>query len=128
MEQTWPVSRRRIAALKIVDVVGRAVTWPFRRRGGEHGKIERVLVIEPWNIGDVVLATPLLAKLRESFPNARIALLARGYARELLKDSGLVDEIIVADLPWTAPAHKYLITPAVAREMTKLVRALRKAH
>ena len=127
MAQTWPVSRRRIAALKFVDLVGRVATWPFHwRRGGPAPPIERVLVIEPWNIGDVVLATPLLIELRERFPAARITLLARGYARDLLEGSGLVDEVIVADLPWTAPEKKYRITPAVAMRMRSLIRELRK--
>src|ERR1700730_10673309 len=127
MAQTWPVGRRRIAALKFVDLVGRAAAWPFRGRRDKHAPpIERILVIEPWNIGDVVLATPLLIRLRERFPAARITLRARAYARELLEGSGLVDEVIVADLPWTAPENKYRITPAVATRMRSMIRELRK--
>ncbi len=127
MAQTWPVSRRRIAALKFVDLLGRVAVWPFRGWRGKHAPtIERVLVIEPWNIGDVVLATPLLIALRDQIPAARITLLARGYARELLEGSELVDEIIVANIPWTAPENKYRIDPAVAKEMIGLVRRLRK--
>jgi ADP-heptose:LPS heptosyltransferase len=127
MAQTWPVSKRRIGALKFVDLIGRVSIWPFRRRSGTGSpRIERVLVIEPWNIGDVVLATPLLMKLRERFPTANITLLARDYARQLLDGSGLVDEVIVANLPWTAPGNKYRITRAVAKEMRNLVRQLRK--
>jgi heptosyltransferase-2 len=127
MAQTWPVSRRRIAALNFVDLLGRAAVWPFRGWRGKHAPtIERVLVIEPWNIGDVVLATPLLIALREQIPTARITLLARSYARDLLEGSGLADEVIVADLPWTAPENKYRITAGVASEIRSLIRELRK--
>lgn len=126
MAQTWPVSRRRMGALKLLDFVGRVAASPFRRRRKQFPPIEKVLVIEPWNIGDVVLVTPLLFELRRRFPSTRISLLGRAYARDLLEGSGLVDEVIAADLPWTAQEHKYRITPAVARGMRTLVRELRR--
>jgi len=128
MAQTWPVSRTRRAALRIVDLLGRAAFAPFRRRRPkiDSARVQRILVIEPWNIGDVVLATPMLAELRLRFPGARISLLAKSYARELLDGSGLVDELIVCDLPWTAQKKKYRFTPSVLRQMRDLVVSLRE--
>ena len=129
MAQTWPVSRARIAALKAVDVAGRIVFAPFRalrRAGNRPGAIERILVIEPWNIGDVVLVTPFLSALRDRFPGARISLLARPYARELLANTGLIDEVIDAELPWTAPSHKYRFDAAARRHMRDLIVTLRE--
>ena len=128
MAQTWPVSRTRRAALRIVDLVGRAAFAPFRqrRRKLDPTQVHRILVIEPWNIGDVVLATPMLAQLRVRFPGAKISLLAKSYARELLDGSGLVDELIVCDLPWTAQKNKYRFTPRVLRQMRDLVALLRR--
>ena len=129
MAQTWPVSRTRIAALKAVDVAGRIVFAPFRalrRAGNSAPAIERILVIEPWNIGDVVLVTPFLAALRDRFPTARISLLARPYARQLLANTGLVDEVIDAELPWTAPKHKYRFDAAARRHMRDLIATLRE--
>lgn len=128
MAQTWTVSRRRRALLKAVDFVGRIVFAPSRlRRRAPTGaeSFRRILVIEPWNIGDVVLATPMLADLRARFPKAHIAILAQPYARDLLAESGLVDDVIECDLPWTAQRNKYRLTPAVLRRMRDLVRKLR---
>jgi ADP-heptose:LPS heptosyltransferase len=130
MAQTWPVSKTRIAALKACDMVGRALATPLRalHKAADGGTIERILVIEPWNIGDVVLATPMLSTLRERFPRARVSLLAKSHAADLLKGSGLVDEVIVADLPWTAQQRKYRLTPSVVVALRKLVSELRKRH
>ena len=60
----------------------------------------QILVIELWNIGDVILAMPFLAALRQHFPSSRIVLLSRGFARELLAGTGLVDEFLEAKLDW----------------------------
>lgn len=127
MAQTWTVSRKRRALLKAVDVVGRIAFAPFRlrRRTRRQRDIRRILVIEPWKIGDVVLATPILAELRARFPRAHIAILAQPYARDLLAESSLVDEVIDCDLPWTAQKNKYRVTPAVLRDLRALIRRLR---
>ena len=128
MAQTWPISRARIAALRTVDVAGRIVFAPFRalrRAANPSPGIERILVIEPWNIGDVVLVTPFLSALRERFPGARVSLLARPYAREILANTGLVDEVIDAQLPWTAPKDKYRFDAAARRHMRDLIATLR---
>ena len=98
----------------------------LRKAGRPPAAIERILVIEPWNIGDVVLVVPFLAALRDRFPGARISLLARPYARQLLANTGLVDEVIDADLPWTAPKHKYRFDAGARRHMRDLIAALRE--
>jgi ADP-heptose:LPS heptosyltransferase len=85
-------------------------------------------VIEPWNIGDVVLSTVMLAELRSRYPRARISLLAKAYAADLLKESPLVDEIISFDFPWTAQYNKYSLSLRTLREIASLVRMLRAAR
>jgi ADP-heptose:LPS heptosyltransferase len=112
----------------MVDLLGRAAFAPFRqhRRKLDPTQVQRILVIEPWNIGDVVLATPMLAELRVRFPRARSSLLAKSYARDLLDGSGLVDELIVCDLPWTAQKNKSRFTSRVLRQMRDLVVSLRQ--
>jgi lipopolysaccharide heptosyltransferase II len=128
--QTWPVTRKRVAVLRIVDFIGRAAAAPFRRSNqwSDATPPRRILVIEPWNIGDVVLSTVMLAELRSRYPRARISLLAKAHAMELLKGSPLVDEIIPFDLPWTAQRNKYPLGLRTLREMTSLVRRLRAAQ
>jgi len=66
----------------------------------ETSDVKRILVVELWNIGDVVLLLPFLQQLRTIFPNASVTLVARSYARDLLGPTGLVDEFIETDLAW----------------------------
>jgi ADP-heptose:LPS heptosyltransferase len=93
-----------------------AMTWV--------SSIRRILVVELWNIGDVVLLLPFLQQLRHIFPDASITLLGRGHARDLLAASGFVDEFIVADLNW----QKDRSPTAKVRwgELSRVVRELRR--
>lgn len=57
-------------------------------------KIGRILVRGTNWIGDAVMSTPALQRLRTSFPAARITLLTTPLTCELLANRGLVDEVI----------------------------------
>jgi len=83
------------------------------------------LVVEPWGIGDVILSTALLRALRANYPGGRISLLAKSYARDLLANSGLVDEVIPFDFPWTAFNGKLSPSRYVPSEFRQLIRDLR---
>lgn len=82
-------------------------------------------MVEFWNIGDVVLATPFLAALRERFPGASITLLGQPHAAEILADSDLVDEVITIDIPWTAARRRY-DPRRYGRDLRRAISALRK--
>ncbi|HEY8164927.1 MAG TPA: glycosyltransferase family 9 protein, partial [Gemmatimonadaceae bacterium] len=114
MAQTWTITRPKLLTLKLVDTIGFPAFWVARRlargRGavaGEHTGVKKILVVELWHIGDVVLATAALRLLRRAYPNARITLLAKPYAAELLAKGDLIDELVVFDFPWTALDGKY---------------------
>ena len=47
-------------------------------------RVRRILVVIPNWVGDVVMATPVLAALRADYPNARISYLMRAYVREVV--------------------------------------------
>ncbi len=58
-------------------VVSRALARAFTRRAGAGGEPERVLVAHNLLLGDTIMLTPLLAKLRARHPACDITLLAR---------------------------------------------------
>ncbi len=57
----------------------------------------RILVVKLADIGDLLTATPALAALRETFPAARIDLLATAHSAPVVRRTGLVDTIITFD-------------------------------
>jgi heptosyltransferase-2 len=123
--QTRTITRRKLVAIGALDVAARAMhaVWspPAPRPDGPRS----FLVVEPWGIGDVVLSTSLLRALRANYPGARIALLAKSYAKDLLANSGLVDEVIPFDFPWTAFSGKLSPGKYVPSEFRQLIRQLR---
>ena len=125
MAQTRTITRKKLAAIGALDLVSRALHGVWRPPDRRPGDPKSFLVVEPWGIGDVVLSTALLRALRVKFPSARLALLAKSHARELLANSGLVDEVIAFDFPWTAFSGKFAPSKYVRKEFQALIRELR---
>jgi lipopolysaccharide heptosyltransferase II len=57
----------------------------------------RILVVKLATIGDLLLATPALRALRETYPQARIDLLVTPASAGLLDDWEVIDHVIVLD-------------------------------
>lgn len=128
MAQTRTITRRKLVTLSALDAVGRpaaAVLGAMQPRRAS-GRVERILVVELWGLGDVVLMTPLLSALREELPSAHITLLAKPFARTLLQESGLVDEVVAFDFPWTSHHQKYSPARYSPRDLGALFRELRR--
>ncbi|MCP4708404.1 MAG: lipopolysaccharide heptosyltransferase I, partial [Planctomycetes bacterium] len=63
----------------------------------QHPTFNKVLIIKPSSLGDVVRCLPILAGLRVSYPDAHLAWLVRPDCAEILKSSPILDEIIYFD-------------------------------
>jgi heptosyltransferase III len=106
---------------------------PVARLAGYRGTatlmpqpVRCVLVVETWAIGDVVLATPFLAEVRAIFHEAWITFLGRPHATAILTGSGLADEVVGIELPWTAPDAQRTTSLADWRGASRMLRDLRK--
>jgi heptosyltransferase-2 len=88
--------------------------------------LKRILVVELWNIGDVVLTIPFLAQLRAIVPDAEITLLARPNASEILAGTALVDHFMEADLTWITEGRSFSPLNYHWRELLRVVRAMRE--
>ncbi|HJQ12162.1 MAG TPA: glycosyltransferase family 9 protein [Gemmatimonadaceae bacterium] len=91
----------------------------------EDNPAKRILVIELWNIGDVILAMPFLAALRERFPEASVTLLAKPIAADLLSGTGLVDQFIPASLDWSENGLSTFRRGAVLWRVSRQIRRQR---
>src|SRR5207249_9938334 len=58
---------------------------------------ERILVVKLRYVGDVLLATPVVSRLRESFPKAHLAMLVNPGTDDVVRDHPALDEVLVLE-------------------------------
>src|SRR5437867_858936 len=58
---------------------------------------EQILVVKLRYVGDVLLATPVLSRLREGFPKAHLAMLVNPGTDEVVRDQPALEEVLVLE-------------------------------
>jgi heptosyltransferase-2 len=95
-----PLKRRII---RLIDAVVRPIVSmldgpPPPKELAEE--VHNILVMEYWNLGDVVMESPFLINLRNQYPKAHIVLLTSPKILPLIHNQSLVDETIELRVPW----------------------------
>ncbi|GCE47117.1 heptosyltransferase-2 [Thermosporothrix hazakensis] len=88
----------------------------------------RILVVKLAGIGDLLLATPALRALRESYPNARIDLLVTPDSAGLLNGWNAIDHIIVLDKYLFDYPKQFIKHPGNLKRLLHLLRPLREGR
>jgi len=57
-------------------------------------KIQKILILRPDMVGDVVLVTPLIKNTRENFPQAHIAVVVSGITKDIVSGNPYLNEVI----------------------------------
>ena len=79
----------------------------------EHRK--KILVIQTASIGDVILATPVLEKLHQYFPDAQLDLLVKKGMESLFKNHPFLNKVVI----WDKKTNSYLNYIKIFREVRR---------
>ena len=64
------------------------------KRGGAFDTPSSILIIKPCCLGDVLMATPVIAALRQAFPRARVDFAVGGWARAMVENNPHLDGLV----------------------------------
>jgi ADP-heptose:LPS heptosyltransferase len=106
--QPIPVRRYRYSKLRwrilvhVVDAVGAVLTklWRSVAPARASRSPRRILIVQLDHMGDAVLTTPILPRLRAAYPEAVIDVLASRSNREVFESDPHVRRVHVADRNW----------------------------
>ncbi len=87
-----------------------------------------ILVVKLAGIGDLLLATPALRALRETYPQARIDLLVTPDSAGLLDGWEVINNIIVLDKYLFDSPQQMVVHPAIMLRLATLWNTLRAGH
>jgi heptosyltransferase-2 len=85
--------------IKVEDVlrqVRRLLVTSYELRVTSY-EYKRILIVRTDRIGDVLLSTPVIKALRDSYPNAYMAMIVSPYAKDIVEGNPYLDEVIIYD-------------------------------
>ncbi len=96
------------------------------RKRPARAEYRRILIVELWGIGDLVLMSSIMSDIRNAFPSAQVSVLCKSAGKALLGNSAMCDEFIEFDFPWTHFSGKYRLTEWDWRGLVRTVKKLRE--
>ena len=107
-DERTPRQRIRLLLLRLIPYL----TWPLKLRRNHplivrlsaHDEVrspsvDRILLIRPDHLGDLLFTTPAIRLLREAFPKARITYLVGPWSKAVIENNPHIDEIALCPFP-----------------------------
>src|SRR3989338_9937536 len=85
----------------------------------------RILIVNPFGIGDVLFSTPLIRSVRRAFPNAYLAYLCNRRTEEILRRNEHLNELFIYERDEIVALWKRRKRSAVSAVLS-LLRAIRR--
>lgn len=114
--------RREWLRLQLLRVAAHAIQSPSAT---DRPQIDRLLLIRPDHIGDLLFTTPALQLLRETFPTAEVTALVGPWAATVAERNPNVDAVLTCSFPWfdrrpkPSPWHPYRVLLHEARRLRR---------
>ncbi|PIN70369.1 glycosyl transferase [Candidatus Woesearchaeota archaeon CG11_big_fil_rev_8_21_14_0_20_43_8] len=74
----------------ILNIVDMIISPSYKRV-----KIDNILIVRLWAIGETILVLPMIERLRKEYPKAKISVLTTPRVKEVFESVGFIDEIMV---------------------------------
>lgn len=105
MPYTYQTKQRVFAQL--LEIAAVALLWPlllFSKK--RNDKIHKILLVEPFQMGDVLSLTPMIDPLLNHFPGAEIYILTKPSSGTVLEYDKRITEVFKIDFPWSDYGYK----------------------
>ncbi len=126
------MSARKRRLIRVIDAIARPIVRVLTKLGycpaSAATEVGSILLLEYWNLGDIVMESPFVQNVRINYPNARIVLLTSPKAAPLLENQGLVNEVITVRVPWAQHYSRWRKYNPFSPLWIELLRTLRFLH
>lgn len=126
------ISARKRVSIRLIEAVLYPIVAGLEWLGHcpriRDGEVNRILVMEYWNLGDIVMMSPFLRCLRVQYPDASITLLTSPKCAPLIEKQGLVDEVICVRIPWAQHYSRWRKYNPFSLLWLELMRTVKHLH
>jgi heptosyltransferase-2 len=126
------MSARKRRLIRVIDAIAQPIVRVLTKLGycpaSSSAEVRSILLLECWNLGDIVMESPFVQNVRINYPNARIVLLTSPKAAPLLENQGLVNEVITVRVPWAQHYSRWRKYNPFSPLWIELLQTLRFLH
>lgn len=116
--------RHTVTLSRLLELVFSPLAILIRKAALNH-EVKRILIVEPFNLGDVISLSIMFEPLRRRFPKAEIHLLTKGLGMEVYRKDPRIAEIHAFEFPWAKRKKKW---DSRTLNLCAFLRLFRKLH
>lgn len=114
-------NKKKVHIARLLEIVAYCLLLPLKLKNGKRkGVPPRILLIEPFQMGDVLSLMPLIDPLRKGIPDAEIYILTKPSSGGILEFDTRIKRVIKQDFPWSDYGQK-------KSSLSKYLRVLRNS-
>jgi len=121
-------SKRKVILSLVLEKVLFVLFYPLLLRSNRKNScINSILLVEPFQMGDILSLTPLIEPLKLKFPQCEIYFLTKPSSGAILNYDSRVKKVFTADFPWADHGKKKMSFSRII-SVLKYSISLRKNH
>jgi len=124
------MNKKKFICIRVLNFIDKVFMWLTNKKHFKKDVVKstslKILIIEIWNLGDLIMMSTIIKPLKQNFPNSRITLLGKSIAIQLFEKNVCIDEYKVFNFPWTAHKNKYRFWSWNWKELIRVINELRK--
>lgn len=94
-------SKRKVSLNQILEKISFVFLYPFIvLQKPNKKKVRNILLVEPFQMGDILSLTPLIQPLISQYPDAKISFLTKPSSGAILEYDSRVHKVYSTDFPW----------------------------
>lgn len=102
-------SHSKVASSILLEVLAFTCLWPLLIiQRPKNDAVRNILLIEPFQMGDVLSLTPLISPLLKKFPGGKVFVFSKPGSGQVLQSDPRISQVFMADIPWADHGAKSL--------------------
>jgi ADP-heptose:LPS heptosyltransferase len=124
----YKYSYKTIFFSRILEIAAFICLFPQRLfLRNKKSEVNNILLIEPFQMGDIVALSVLFDPLKQKYPAANIFILTKNSNRHILDHDDRIKQVLTTDFPWSDHGEKKISWKRL-KNVWKYILALRKEY
>ncbi|MBS1486332.1 MAG: glycosyltransferase family 9 protein [Bacteroidetes bacterium] len=94
-------SRKKILFSTIIEIVAAIILLPAMLFKKSKSNVKRILLMEPFQMGDIMSLTPLIDPLMRKYPESKIDVFTKTGGGSVLEYDSRINKVFTTDIPWS---------------------------
>jgi len=118
----YSYSKKQVILSQVLEIASAFLLFPLWIFQRPQRNIRKILLVEPFQMGDVLSLTPLIDPLLQRYPNVELYILTKPSSGAILELDARIKAVIKIDFPWSDYGFKKHQISRILKSIRQIIR------